>query len=134
MGEHGAFRALRLRTVARVGRGLALAEDATLRPETLPARSLASFDDAGAAVSVLALGAWAAAEPGWWQPFARHGVVGGASRLRSQGTAFRALCPALGDALALLSAIEQAARGVLATVPSASGSRQAGLAGRKHTV
>jgi urease accessory protein UreH len=111
MGERGAFRRLRLRTEVRAGGRLVLREDAAFDPQLAPVDSLAMFAGQGAAVTCLAVGAWAAARPEWWEwTSAIPGVVGGAGRLRGDGGAtFRALCGSLGEAQWLVREIEERA-------------------------
>jgi len=110
MGERGRFTQLRMRTVARVGGALAFAEDATLAPAAAPIDGPAVFDGAAAAVSLLAMGDWALADPQWWRDFLPPEARGGASRLRMGGVCVRLLAPSLGGALALLDALETAVR------------------------
>lgn len=103
MGERCAFAQLRLRTwLLQAGR-VAFAEDATLAGGPA-ARSL--FDGFDVALTVFALGATPAADVDWWRELAPGGVTGGATRLRSGGAAFRALCPTLGRAQELLARLE----------------------------
>lgn len=111
MHERGDFERLRLRTVAHVGGTLAFAEDAEFRPAAAGIDGPAVFNGFGAALSILALGAWDGATVMWWSDFAHDRLVGGATPLRRGGVCVRALGRTLGDVLEALAAIEARVRG-----------------------
>lgn len=110
MGERGQFTRLRMRAVAHIDGRLAFAEDATFEPLAASIDSPAVFDEAGASVSLLALGDWPLAGPDWWRAFLPPEVRGSASRLRIGGVCVRLLTPTLGVALEIIDALEVASR------------------------
>jgi urease accessory protein len=111
MGERGAFKRLRLRTVARAGGRLAFAEDAVYEPSTADIDGPGMFAGAAAALTVLAVGVWPAGGEVLWERLAGcPGIVGGAGSLRLGGSCFRGLCNSLGAALAGVAALEAALR------------------------
>lgn len=125
MGERGRFTRLRMRTVARFGGALAFAEDATAEPGLASIDGPAGFASAAASVSILALGDWAPADPGWWRAILPAEASGGASRLRTGGVCVRLLTPTLGEALAFIERLERAVR--------ADGSNATGAPSRAET-
>jgi hypothetical protein len=90
-----------------VAGALALDEDASLVGGG-HLRGPASFGDAGAWVSILALGGNPLATPEAWPgaPFR-----GGATYLRADGAAFRGLAPSLGDAWRFVCEVSEIAAG-----------------------
>ncbi|MBI2765066.1 MAG: urease accessory protein UreD [Chloroflexi bacterium] len=123
MGERGAFRRLRLRTVVHAGGRLAFAEDAVYEPSSADIDSPGMFAGAAASLTVLAAGAWPAGGEALWERLVScAGIVGGGGSLRAGGSCFRGLCDSLGAALAGVAALETAARSGVdpATMPQDS--------------
>lgn len=115
MRERGDFNRLRLRTVAHVAGTLAFHEDAEFWPVAANIDGPALFNGFGAALSILALGAWDIATVAWWSDFAHDRLVGGATPLRSGGVCVRALGRTLGDVIDALAAVDARARAQLGT-------------------
>jgi hypothetical protein len=98
---------LRLRTTASVGAQTLFEEDALVEPHP-SLDGPAGFAGAGATLTILGLGGWPLASPGWWQSLdLPPAMAAGASPLAPNLLAFRALCDTLGTAQRFLDQVRE---------------------------